>query len=358
MTRSGRTFTGSVVLAVLAMGWAPGSAKSEAWKDSEGNRFRGEPAEVIGPFALFSTSSTSGRRVPLHLLAPADCVRFWEQVRTKPARASDWAEAGGAVSRELLGRVLRVANGRLIPADLKGRPEPECFILFFASHGEGKSWEMMGNAAAGYARMQQEYPGMVEAVFYGVRHTRADQADMAVNMNLAWLVADASEESRMNRISWFVPADGYGVVIVNRDGVPLFSSGGENEAVVRKLMDELALLLQLMSPGNPASWKDRLHYFRATQPAAYANGQCDPLLIGDPLRPDALKQRGVFRFEAVIHVAAAGAVSDAAVKPGGEMPAELEAPIGEALRQAVFVPAVRNGQWVDGTYLYHCEVPR
>lgn len=358
MIRSARFFAECVVAAALAGGWSPAGAKSEVWRDAEGNRFRGEPAEVIGPLALFGTSATSGRRLALHLLTSEDCVRLYEELRTKPARASDWADAKGTISQELFGNVMRVEGGRLVPASLKGRPEPEFFVLFFASHGAGKSWEMMGNATPGYARIQQEYPGMIEAVFYGLGHTRADHADMAAGMNLPWLVTDLSAQGSMDRISHFAPGDGYGMVVVNRDGVPLFSSGADSEAAVKQVMGELAGLLQLMEPGNPASWKDRAYYLRAIQPTAYADGQCDPVLVGDPLRPDALKQRGVFRFEAAIQVAADGRVSDVVVKSGGDLPPEFAAPIGEALRQAVFVPAIKNGKWVNGVYAYHFEVPR
>ncbi len=357
MFRRARFLASGVVAAILAVGWSPASAKSETWKDSEGNRFRGEPAEVMGPFALFSTGSTSGRRIAFRLLTPEDCVRFYEEVRSKPARMSDWADARSPISRELFGRVLRVANGRLADAGLRGRPEPECFILFFAAHGEGKSWEMMGHAVPSYAKMQQEYPGMVEAVLYGLRHSRADHIDMAVRMNLPWLVTDFSEQGRMNRISRFAPGDGYGMVVVSRDGVPLCSSGGDSDAAVRKVMDDLAGLLKVMDPVNPAAWKDRACFFRAVRPAAYAKGQCDPMLIGDPLRADALKQRGVSHFEATIQVAADGRVSDVTVKPGGDLPAEFQAPIAEALRQAVFVPAVKDGRWMAGSCTYRFGNP-
>ena len=353
-----RLLHGVVVgLAVLGAG-RPAQAGSEVWQDTEGNKFRGEAAEVIGPLALFRVSRTTGRRIPLHLLTPDECVRFHQQAVAKPARAADWAEAKSAISQELLGRVLRVQDDRLVPAELKGRPEPEFFILFFASHGEGKSWEMLGTAGPLYAQAQAEFPGLVEALFFGVGHNGTDHADMAVSMKLPWLVADLSEERHMPLISEFAPANSYGMVVVNRDGVPLFSSPADSAAAVQQVMNDLLELLQLMRRDNPASWKDREYYWRAVQPVAHAAGRCEPMLIGDPLRAEALRQHGVFRFDAAIQVAADGHVSGAVVKPGGDLPAELTAPIGEALRQAVFVPAVDAGKWVAGDYTYHFEVRR
>jgi hypothetical protein len=60
--------------------------KTEEWKDTQGSRFRGEPAEVLGPLALFRTSRNTGRRLPFHVLSPEDCVRFSEQLRNHPGR--------------------------------------------------------------------------------------------------------------------------------------------------------------------------------------------------------------------------------------------------------------------------------
>jgi hypothetical protein len=349
--------TCGLIAAASTVGLSVAAAKSEQWQDLQGNRFRGEPAEVIGPMALFRTSDTTGRRVMFRQLTPEDCLRFHEQVRGRPARAADWAEAKGEISQELRGKVMRLEGDHLVPAELQGRPEPEFFILFMASHGEGKSWEMMGSAGPAYAKIQQKHPGMVEAVFYGLRHTKAEHIDMAEGMKMSWLVTDFREQSKMEITSRFAPGEGYGMVVVNRDGVPFISSGGETEAAVKEAMDELAGLLDLMRPENPRSWKDRVHYLKAIQSSLYATGHCDPMLVGNPIIAEGMKQRKIFRFDATVQVAADGHVARVEFTPDASLSTEMAAAIGGAFEKAaVFVPAVDHGKFVDGVYAYHFEV--
>lgn len=334
------------------------AAGTEEWNDTQGNRFRGEPAEELGPLALFRTPHMAGRRLPFHVLSPEDCVRFSAELRTHPPRAADWAHANGLLSRELVGNLLRVENDQLVPADLSARPEPEFLILFFASHSEGPSWEMMGSARPLYEKIQKDYPGMVEAVFYGTSDTKADHIDMAVSMRVPWLVTEFHSQRSMSTVSGLISGAKYGLTIVNRDGVPLFSSSGDKAADVKQAMNDLLALLDLLRPANPRAWQDRAYYLRAVQQAAYAQGRCDPVLVGNPLLPEGLRQRAVFRFDATIQVAADGHVTAAALKPGGDLPSGLEAPLGQALQKALFVPAVDHGKFVDGAYQYHFEVSR
>jgi len=335
----------------------PAAGKADDWTTTAGDHFRGEPAEVIGPLALFRLGSTTSRMVPWHLLPAEACARFHEQVRNQPPRAGDWADAKGAVSQELRGNVLRVDGDRLVPADLKGRPEPEFFILFFASNGEGKSWEMMGNAVQSYLQMRQRDPGMVEALFYGLRHSRMDHVDMAVSMKMPWLVTDFFAQENLEIVSRFAPGDGFGLTVVNRDGVPLLESPGDSEAAVKKAMGDLAGLLALLRPENPVTWRDRAWYLSAVQVVDYAHGHCGPVLVGNPLRADVLKQHGVLRFDATIEVAADGQVTSATIQPGGSVPAALDGPLSEALHHAVFVPAVSDGKPVAGRFAFHFQAP-
>jgi hypothetical protein len=146
--------------------------------------------------------------------------------------------------------------------------------------------------------------------------------------------------------------------MVNRDGVPLVYSGGENAAAVKQAMDELVGLLDLMRPDNPRAWKDRAYYLSIIQPSVYAKGHCDPVLVGNPIIAEGLKQREIFRFDATIQVAADGRVTKVAFAPDANLPSGMaEAIAGAFEKAAVFVPAVDNGRFVDGAYAYHFEVP-
>ena len=339
---------------------AAGWGAAEVWKDQQGNSFKAEPSEVLGPLGFFRTSRTGGRMLPWRALSPGDCIRFYEQVRHKPARADDWAQAKSVISQEIAGRVLQLQGDKLGGADLKGRPEPEFFILFFADHGVGKSWEMLGHSIEPYYKLQQAYPGQAEGLYVGLRHSASDHTDMALQMRLPWLVADFHEERRLATIAVFGPGDpeSFSMVVVNRDGVPFFSAANPGDPEISKLFADLGGLLELLRPGNPRGWQDRAHYLRAIQPVAYATGHADPVLVGNPLVAEGLKKHKVSRVDAQIDVAADGKVTAVSISPDGNVPEKMIGPLGDALKKAcVFVPAVDHGKFVAGTYDYHLEVP-
>jgi len=336
------------------------SAKPEDWQDTQGNSFRGEPVEVLGPLALFRTGPVAARRVQLRNLAPADCVRFHEAVSRTPARALDWSKAGSTVSRELLGSVFRVEKEKLESVDLKGRPEPEIFIVFYASHGIGESWGMMGRSEAHYQKLQKAFPNMIEAVFFGIgEDSWADHSKMAVGMNVPWLVTSLNGQSSMETISAFAPIEGAGMTVLTRNGIPLLSAQpGDNEEAIKKVFADITVLLNALRPDNPRSWPDRAHYLRAVQQTTHRTGRADPLLVGDPFRADGLRQRGVLNFTAVVAFDADGKVTSVTLQPDGKYPEAMAAPLAEALRSIVIVPGVENGALVSGVYTYRFTTPQ
>ena len=346
----------------LLTGLSPAASGAEEWTDLHGETFRGTANESLGPLALFEMKSGAGRLLAWRFLAPADCVRFYEKTKTNPARADDGAQARSVISEEIAGHISRVQGDKLVPADLKGKPEPEFFILFYASNGVGKSWDMLGHSAEPYRKLQQLYPGMVEGLFFGLRHKSFEHASMATSMNCPWLVANYSEENKLSTIMQFAPLqdqESYGLVVVSRGGIPVFSAVNPEDADINRVFADLTGLLEVMRIGNPRGWQDRAYYLRAIQPAAFASGQADPVLVGNPLVADGLKKNGVERVDAMIEVAADSKVTAVTLTPDSKIPVKMQAPLSDALKRAcVFVAAVDHGKFVAATYHYRLEVPQ
>ena len=342
-------------------GLTPVRSWADEWTDLHGDNFRGTASESLGPLALFKTKSGMGHMLAWRFLAPADCVRFYEQIQASPARAENWSQARSLISGEIAGHVSRVQGDKLVPASLSG-PEPEFYIVFFASNGVGKSWDMLGHSAEPYQKLQNLHPGMVEGLFFGLRHKAYEHANMATSMNLPWLVANFSEENKLSTIAQFAPPpddESYSIVVITREGVPVFSAPSPNDAELAKVFADLTGLLDLMRPGNPRGWPDRAYYLRAVQPAAFAGGQADPVLVGNPLVADGLKKNGVGLVDAQIEVAADSKVTAVTLTPESRIPAKMQGPISDALKRACqFVAAVDHGKFVAATYHYHLEVPQ
>jgi hypothetical protein len=333
---------------------------AEEWTDVQGNKFRGEPVEVLGPLALFRTSKAGGIKPAWRFLTQESCVRFYEKVKDKPARATDWMQAQSSISHALIDKVKRVQDDKLVDADLKGRPEPEFFILFFADNGEGKSWDMLGHSIEPFNKLQAAFPGQVEGLFFGIHHSATDHNSMATRMKVPWLVAEYREQFRhLPDILEFAPTeDGdFAVMVISRDGVPIYAAQSPKDDDLNKIFTDLTGLLDLLRPENPRSWPDRLYYQWAVQPVIFAHGHSDPVLVGNPLVAEGLRQRKIYSVDATIAVNAGGHVTDVTVKPGGDVPPNMVGPLGDALKRAVFVPAVDSGKYVDGTYAYQIRVP-
>lgn len=351
------------VATLAAIGLAPAvDAASQEWKDPQGNSFKAEASEVLGPLGLFQTGRAGSRLMPWRALAPADCVRFHEQSGRKAARADDWAQAKGAVSVELRGRVHRVEGDKLVEASLAGRPEPQFFVVFYANNSVGKSWDMLGHAIEPFNRLQQAFPGQIEGLFFGMWHKNDEHRAMALQMKLPWLVADYNEEHKLATVAALAPLadhEAFSLIVINRSGVPVFSASSPDTLAIDKVLADLTGVLELMRPGNPRGWPDRAYYLRAVQPVAFAAGHADPVLVGNPLVPEGLRKNHVARVDAIITVAADGSVTGVDLKPDEKTSAKMAAALVDALTKAcLFVPAVDHGQFVAGTFHYYLEVTR
>src|SRR5688572_12314315 len=140
--------TGLLVIPVPAL------AKASKWSDGKGGTFRGEPVQVLGPFALFQDSG-HGRRVRLRSLSEEECRRLYAEVAARPPRNASFASAQSAATGDLVGRVRRVEREALVPADLSGMPEPELLLVLAGSHTEGEGWIMAGNLGAAEQRVKR-----------------------------------------------------------------------------------------------------------------------------------------------------------------------------------------------------------
>ena len=345
-----RTIATALLLCSTVLSAAP--MKLEEWTDTQGAKFKGEPVEAFGPIGLFRTGKQTGRKLPFRFLKEEDCARFERGLQRHPARELDWSASKSEVSQDLLNHCQVVRDGKLVEADLRGRPEPIAFIIFYASNGEGPSWDMLGTASGPYWEIQKKHPGVVEGVLYGVRHSLSEHANMAKTMNVPWLVTDFYKQANMETLRQFAPAEGFGLLVLSRHGVPLFSAPSPDKDTVTKTLAELSALLDLMRPENVKAWADRAYYEGAVRKSEYAKGKAEPLLVGNPLLPEGLRQRKIYQLEARLTVAADGTVSNAELVPEVPVPEKLAPALLAAFKKAVFVPAVENGVFVEGTYLY------
>jgi hypothetical protein len=331
------------------------AAKADNWKNAKGESFSATPSEVLGPWALFD----DGTFVPLSSLSNEDCVRFYKELKESGAteRSADWKTATSKISAELYGRLLNYSGSELAPYSQSGRPEPEFYIIFFTQADKNMSWnELQRSTPQLYADLVKAHPDMVQGVVFGVGDTAQDQFDISVNTKGDWMFTVFESEVQMRTLAHMIPTNFYGIVAMTRNGVALAGPDSTTDDQVKATFGKLSSLLDHMKPNDPKVWLAKLHYYRAVQPVAFADGRSDPMLMGNPLVAAMLRKMKIYKVDATFHVAADGKVSSVDVTPYDMAPDTLKMFQDGFQRGTLFVPAVDHGKFVDGVYQYHMEI--
>ena len=345
------------VFVLFALAFATARAAAPEWKDTKGATFRGEPVEVVGPMALFRTGAISSKFLPMRALSPEDCVRFYQAIAARPPRAERWSEAQGELTRELVGRLTRTESGKQRPVNMADLPEPELVVAFLVGQRrDGSPWHVLDNLTPFVGRVQRVYPGRVATVVVASRAANFNPGSLGSART--WFAVDPGKLLGAKVLARYLPGEGVAMVLFTREGVPLFGAPANDVAEVTKFVDGASDFLWELNPANPRTARDRLHYLRAVRPVEFAERQTGPLLLIDPLRVDALRQRGVTGVAAKFEVAADGAIAGVELKPESGVPAPLVPALTEALkRSAFFLPAIARGTPVAGSYDYQLKIP-
>ena len=209
-----------------------------------------------------------------------------------------------------------------------------------------------------YPKLRPRFGGQVEVLFFGMRHSEAEGKRMAQDKQMPWLVARLKNAHDMEMVTRFLPGEPPLLVVVTREGIPLFSCNFETKEKVAKTLGDFTSFLEWIQPTNPRAAPDRLQYLRAVQPVAYRTGRCGPVLVIDPFNAAALAKLGVISFDATLSVAADGSITSVDLKEGGKLPEGMVDAVTNGLRQAMIVPAVENGHKIEGTCEYHFQAPQ
>jgi hypothetical protein len=227
-------------------------------------------------------------------------------------------------------------------------------VGIFAGRREGGFSRLLDNLGPFIRRVQRVYPGRVVSVLFASR-----QSGLADRVPIhPWLVVDPAKSGGVRLASRFAPAEGLVLVLMTREGVPLFGQAVDDIPDLMKFVDGAGDILWELNPANPRAARDRAHYLGAVRPVEFAESSAPPLLVVDPLRIEGLRARGVTRVAARLAVGAEGRVDSVEVLSEPGTPAALVPALTEALRRGAFLlPAIERGQPSGGSLDYRIEVP-
>ena len=325
-------------------------AKTSEWSDVLGNSFRGEPLQVLGPMALFRTSSSGTKWVLLRGLSAETIQRFYREAKVSDP-APCWADTKADATAELVGRASRRgADGKMEKADFTKVAEPQLLLLLYGPRAWGDSVTVARAPQGVYAHLQAVRPGQLEFVFLG-------EKSVISWTGMPWYTAGLDELAEMRTLSRYAPKENSLIVLITRSGQVLMSGVGENHGTITQFLDTVCEFLWKIDPANPASWIDRLHYLNSVRPIEHARDISGSVLIGPPFRPEALRSLGLSRVAATLRVDATGKVTDVAWPLDAGVPESLRGRLKAALLHGHFAPAIDHGAAIPSTYEFAYDVP-
>ena len=170
-------------------------------------------------------------------------------------------------------------------------PEPELLIVLFRSRQSGGSWRLFDNLTPFLNRIQRVYPGRVATMVMSTWDSGFDAAALPGNRN--WNVVDPKKQSGMKLLSRFIPGGGFVMMLMTREGVPLFGGPANDTVDLMHFVDGVSNMLWQLNPANPRTVRDRAHYLGAVRPVEFAQGRAEPVLLADMFRTEGLRQNGI-----------------------------------------------------------------
>lgn len=348
-----RAFSGSALAACVLCCLVLNGARAAEWTDSHGKTFKADAIETLGPFAIFSEKPTVGRCLPVQALPLTELARFTTTVKNSAPHAADWAQATGALTAELRGHLEKVAQQKLVPFSVDGRPEPAVVVVLFLNKDAGDTWKLFWGSMESMGKLGRLPPGLVECVGYGVNHGRTTWFDQVKDAPAPWSLVKLDDQPLLKTLDIFVPRSGYRAVAFNRDGVPLFGTIDPDEAAVQEFWKKVGGFVAMLEPANPFSWRPRAYLRTAQKIAAHPAGRVDAELIGYAIRPGSLARQKIHAFDATLRISAEGVVSAVTdLRSETPLPPKRHEAIVTTLKKAVFVPALENGQPVESEFAY------
>lgn len=248
-----------LIMALLASA-LPVAAKTSEWTDLQGTTFKGEPLEILGPYALFRTSFGGGKRVLLRGFSNESIQRFWQEARD-PDPTPRWSDTHADATEDVVGHALQLGdNGKLVKVDFTQVEEPRLLLVLYGSHNDGEGWDMSNALSSIYKRFQRVHPGQLGCLFIGLRHDREQHLRIVTQTGMPWYVADLDDQPEMRTLIRYAPKEGSLMLLMSRNGQVILSGRASDKAAIAGFVDALYDFLWQLDAANPKFWPDRQHY--------------------------------------------------------------------------------------------------
>lgn len=339
--------TSAVALLCIALSTAAASnsiesARPTLWKTHTGESFEGRISEVLGSVVVV-TGKNRNALLFLNSLSDAETEQVADFLQVKAAGPVVWQDSNAKVSKALRGKLLELRDGKLVDVDLKSRPEPELYLIYFSAGWCPPCHRFMPFLLKAYERYQKAVPGKVEVIFVSSDEGLSQQVAYVKKSTMPWPVLRFSALRSVREIERWA-GDGIPcLVAITRSGDLLFHSyKGDEYLGPDHVLAACDQLIGNMTANDPGARRDRhrLAVIEHLRTATAGGTAPKPYLVFMDGKKYGEMRAGPFPLD--LDIDERGRVVN--TRFGDEVPAALRDMLTTDVSQWLFLPAMKAGQ--------------
>lgn len=333
-------------------------AAAESWSTTQGAAIEGRLSRVYGDLVVITRENGSAI-LPLEHLDDASLLKVADFLAKPPTpEPSSWELSSSKVAKSLANRLVTLQDRKFVPFQLKGRPEPEFYLVYFGAYWCGPCRRFSPRLLETYRRLKQVAPERFEVVFVSDDTDEGEQFKYARELGMPWPIL---KYSSAGRVPVFDQWRGGGIpclVVLTREGELLYHSyRGKEYLGADAPLEKFAVLLEATQPNAQPTRSPGRHRL-ATAQAIRAAGQDSrppqPYLI--TLDPRQVQAAAVPGLTAQLMIDARGRVTSAEFTPA--LGAAIDDMMQRAASNWLFVPAIADGRARASTIKVPLEIKR
>ena len=336
---------GLLLIALSAAAAPPISAETvrpTVWQVPTGESFEGRLSEVLGSVVVV-TGKNRNALLLLKGLSDAETEQVADFLQVKAAGPAVWQDSNAKVSKALRGKLQQLQEGRLVDVDLKSRPEPEVYLIYFSAGGCPPCHRFMPFLVKAYERYQKAVPGKVEVIFVSSDEGASQQVAYVKKSAMPWPVLRFSALRSVREIERWAGSGIPCLVAITRSGDVLFHSyKGDEYLGPDHVLAACDQLIETMTANAPSARRDRhrlavIEHLRTT---TARETEPKPYLLYMDGKKYGEMQAGPFPLD--LNIDERGRV--VTTRFGDDVPAALRDMLTADVSQWLFLPAVKAGQ--------------
>lgn len=317
------------------------SAVAETWETVNGDRISGKVTGLYGPFVQIAEAKTS-RFISVSELKDDELGRVADFLAKQPATPPPWSGSTSKVAKAVKGRLQVLRGDKLVDFDPGARAEPEFYLVYFGAEWCPPCRAFSPRFVKAYERLRSLAPDKFEAIFVSSDREPAEQLKYIRHVSMPWPVVKFSHLGRAEAIERWAGAGIPCLVVLSREGEPLFHSyrGTQYVGPDDVLMRFEQLLLAMQGKGEMKRTMHRLAVVQHVRTAGEGTQKVQPYLINLDL--SRYRTLEVKQITATLDIDEKGAVIDAAIQP--ELPVVLQHQLVTDAGTWLFLPFVKAGK--------------